>query len=221
MSGYPIHIITNYRAGKISRQQFIKQFSEWQKANTINFDCKGTADRSGVHVTYRGVTATIRDGTLSFITGSNCEPASPAHFLHHDAKNVFEFCRKVDFSIDRQTRGISMELRDIPESVVIQQVKQVIDATGLKVQRINTGCFAIGTGRNRRYIKTAEVGTCDFEGYDNTGRFLAIECKRPSGGRLSPAQKERIADINRKGGVAFVVHSGEEALQKLKQNNCI
>ena len=114
-----------------------------------------------------------------------------------------------------------MELKDIPESAVIQQVKQVLKVTGLKIQRINTGCFTIGEGRNRRYIKTADAGTCDFEGYDNQGRFLAIECKRPSGGRLSPAQKERIADINRKGGVAFVAHSGEEALEQLKKNHCI
>ena len=114
-----------------------------------------------------------------------------------------------------------MELKDIPESAVIQQVKQVIKMTGLKIQRINTGSFQIGAGQNRRYIKTAEAGTCDFEGYDNQGRFVAIECKRPSGGRLSPAQKERIADINRKGGVAFVAHSGEEALEQLKKNHCI
>ena len=111
--------------------------------------------------------------------------------------------------------------KDIPENVVIAEVKEIIKATGIKLQRINTGCFVIGTGRNRRFIKTADAGTCDFEGYDNTGRFVAIECKRPSGGRLSPAQKERIADINRKGGVAFVVHSGEEALQKLKEKGCI
>ena len=114
-----------------------------------------------------------------------------------------------------------MNLNEIPESVVIQQVKQVIKVTGLKIQRINTGCFTIGEGANRRFIKTADAGTCDFEGYDNKGRFVAIECKRPSGGRLSPAQKERIADINRKGGVAFVAHSGEEALEQLKKNHCI
>ena len=114
-----------------------------------------------------------------------------------------------------------MELKDIPESAVIQQVKQVIKMTGLKIQRINTGSFQIGAGQNRRYIKTAEAGTCDFEGYDNKGRFVAIECKRPSGGRLSPAQKERIEDINAKGGVAFVAHSGEEALEQLKKNHCI
>ena len=111
--------------------------------------------------------------------------------------------------------------KDIPESAVIGEVKAIIKATGIKLQRINTGCFTIGEGRNRRYIKTADAGTCDFEGYDNKGRFVAIECKRPSGGRLSPAQKERIEDINRKGGVAFVAHSGEEALQKLKEKRCI
>lgn len=114
-----------------------------------------------------------------------------------------------------------MDLKDIPESAVIQQVKQVLKVTGLKIQRINTGCFTIGEGRNRRFIKTADAGTCDFEGYDNIGRFVAIECKRPSGGRLSTAQKERIADINQKGGVAFVAHSGAEALEKLQQRGCL
>ena len=112
-------------------------------------------------------------------------------------------------------------LKTIPESAVIDEVKNVIKTTGLKVQRINTGCFAIGQGKNRRYIKTAEAGTCDFEGYDNHGRFLAIECKRPVGGRLSPAQEERIKDINDKGGIAFVARSGAEALDKLKQYDCI
>ena len=114
-----------------------------------------------------------------------------------------------------------MDLKDVPESAVVQQVKTVIKATGLKLQRINTGCFQIGEGQHRRFIKTADAGTCDFEGYDNKGRFVAIECKRPTGGRLSPAQRERIEDINRKGGVAFVAHSGAEALEKLKQYGCL
>ena len=117
--------------------------------------------------------------------------------------------------------GRFMDLKDIPESAVVQQVKTVIKATGLKLQRINTGCFQIDEGRQRRFVKTAEAGTCDFEGYDNHGRFLAVECKRPVGGKLSPAQEARINDINRKGGVAFVVHSGEELLQKLKERHCI
>ena len=114
-----------------------------------------------------------------------------------------------------------MELKKITEKEVVKQVKQVIKATGIKLQRINTGCFVIGTGTNRRFIKTADAGTCDFEGYDNKGRFVAIECKRSSGGRLSPAQRERIEDINKKGGVAFVAHSGEEALKQLQERGCL
>ena len=83
-SGYPIELITSYRAGKISRQQFTKQFSDWQKARGINYDCKGTADRSGVYITYRGIKATIRNGLLCW--------------KNNTAKTVFEFQRKVDFS---------------------------------------------------------------------------------------------------------------------------
>lgn len=116
---------------------------------------------------------------------------------------------------------MNQELKDIPESAVVAEVKEIIKATGIKLQRINTGCFVIGTGANRRFIKTADAGTCDFEGYDNKGRFCAIECKRPVGGKLSPAQKWRIDDINAKGGVAFVAHSGQEALEQLKDRGCL
>ena len=84
MSDYPIELITNYRAGKINRQQFTKQFSDWQKSHGINFDCKGYADKSGVYMTYRGIKAAIRNGLLCW--------------KNNTAKTVFEFQRKVDFS---------------------------------------------------------------------------------------------------------------------------
>ena len=111
--------------------------------------------------------------------------------------------------------------RNVSESEVIREVKEVIRITGLKLQRINTGCFAIGEGRTKRFIKTAEAGTLDFEGYDNHGRHVGIECKRPVGGRLSDEQAARIDDINRKGGIAFVARSGNEALELLRKNKCI
>ena len=112
-------------------------------------------------------------------------------------------------------------LKAITEDAVVHEVKSVIDLTGLAIQRINTGAFAVGTGKARRFIRTANKGTLDFEGYDNRGRFVGIECKRPVGGRLSAEQKYRINDINKKGGVAFVVTSGEAALQQLKKAGCI
>lgn len=112
-------------------------------------------------------------------------------------------------------------LRDVPESEVIREVKEVIDITGLEIQRVNVGCFAVGEGRTKRFVRTAKKGTLDYEGYDNYGRHVGIECKRPVGGRLSDEQAERIDDINRKGGVAFAVTSGAEAMELLKINKCI
>ena len=112
-------------------------------------------------------------------------------------------------------------LKYIKESEVVKEVQAVIDATGLQVQRINTGAFATGTGRNRRFVRSAKKGTLDFEGYDNHGRFLGIECKRPIGGRVSPDQTARIADINKKGGIAFIARSGSDALTQFEINNCI
>lgn len=86
MSAYPIQLITDYRNGKFNRQQFQRQFSNWQKSNGINFDCKGTADRSGVCMTYRGIKAVVHNGLLCW--------------KNNTANSVFEFRRKVDFSLN-------------------------------------------------------------------------------------------------------------------------
>ena len=83
MTNYHLVLITNYRAGNITRQQFTKQFSDWQKSRGINYDCKGTADKNGVYLTYRGIRAEIRNGLLCW--------------KNNTAKTVFEFKRKVDF----------------------------------------------------------------------------------------------------------------------------
>lgn len=91
MSGYPIQLITDYRAGKVSRQQFMKQFSDWQKPNGINYDCKGTADKHGVYMTYREVRAEITGGILRFFADG-----------WKTAESAFEFRRKVDFSMNRR-----------------------------------------------------------------------------------------------------------------------
>lgn len=115
------------------------------------------------------------------------------------------------------------------ECEVVAEVKAVLISAGLMklneknpgppsmVQRINTGAFQTG----KRFIRSANPGTLDFEGYDFKGRMLGIECKRPKGGRLSPEQRARIDDINQKGGVAGVVRSGAEAAALLLKNGCM
>lgn len=83
-NSYPLQLVKAFRAGEITRQQFINKFTLWQKSCGINFDCKGTADRNGVYMTYRGIKAAIRNGLLCW--------------KNNTAKTVFEFRRKVDFS---------------------------------------------------------------------------------------------------------------------------
>lgn len=95
MSGYPIGLITNYRAGKISRQMFIKQFNDWQKSRGINYDCKGTGGKDWLGLTYRGRHAVIKGGVIVWTDDDSEETA----------RSIFEFRRKVDFAICRRLRG--------------------------------------------------------------------------------------------------------------------
>ena len=90
-NSYPLPLVRAYKAGEITRQQFINEFSNWQKSNGINFGCKGTADENGVYITYRGIRAEIRNGTLHFFSDGR-----------KTAQSVFEFRRKVDFSLNRR-----------------------------------------------------------------------------------------------------------------------
>lgn len=99
---YPREIIAAYASGAITKDQFKNQFAAWQKAHGMNYDCKGTADRRGVHITYRGVMATIRDGVLCFITGSYTDADGNRRHIRERAKTPFEFRRKVDFAMSKR-----------------------------------------------------------------------------------------------------------------------
>jgi len=85
---YPLQLVQTFRAGKISRQQFIKQFSDWQKSNDMIFDCKGTADKNGTYITYRGITAKIENGVLCW--------------KQNKAANLFTFQRQVDYAFNQE-----------------------------------------------------------------------------------------------------------------------
>lgn len=192
---FPRFLTEDYAEKIITRREFIQRFARWQERKYgLNFKCTGFGNSAGLFIAYRGVTGRCDGDSIVLGNGYRFKAAAPV-----------EVRRRIDHQICGEA---TMTIKDVPEREVIRQVKNVIKATGIKLQRINTGCFTVGKGRGRRFVKTAEAGTCDFEGYDSRGRFVAIECKRPVGGRISPAQAARIDDINRAGGVAFVAHSG-------------
>ena len=56
-------------------------------------------------------------------------------------------------------------LKHISEADVVREVKVVIKATGIKLQRINTGCFKTGD----RFIKTAEAARSTLRATTSSG----------------------------------------------------
>jgi hypothetical protein len=57
-----------------------------------------------------------------------------------------------------------------------------------------------------RWLHFGKKGSADILGILPGGRFLAVECKAPDG-RLSPEQRQFLADIKALGGMAIVAKS--------------
>ena len=91
-NSYPLPLVRAYKAGEITRQQFINKFSAWQKSNGINFDCKGSADRNGIFLTYRGITGQLTNGVI--VCGKI------------KAESVFNFQRKIDFALNAESQAL-------------------------------------------------------------------------------------------------------------------
>ena len=62
-----------------------------------------------------------------------------------------------------------------------------------------------------RFMPIGLKGKADILGVLPSGRFLAIEVKRPSG-RLSPDQEDFLENINVNGGLAFVAKSIDDVI---------
>lgn len=79
--------------------------------------------------------------------------------------------------------------------------------------RNNTGAVKIG----KRFIRYGTPGSSDIIGILPDGRFLAVECKREKGGRLSELQKAFLTAIQINGGVSIVARSVEELKKELEK----
>ena len=83
------------------------------------------------------------------------------------------------------------------------------------VRRQNTGAAKVGG----RFIKFGWTGCTDVLGMMKDGRLLAVECKRPKGGKLSTEQAHFISMVNQFGGCAFVAISAIDVLKNLGDLN--
>lgn len=101
---------------------------------------------------------------------------------------------------------------DQKESVVLKQCLEYLKWRQIFCYRNNTGCYK----RNGVYIHYGYNGSSDIIGILPDGRFLAVECKREKGGRLSEKQVEFLDTIKKNGGVAVCVNSVDELAKIIK-----
>jgi hypothetical protein len=90
-----------------------------------------------------------------------------------------------------------------------------LQATGViaRFWRNNTGALSIGDEGKKRFVRFGEPGLPDIIGIMANGRFLGLECKRPSG-VISKPQAEFVAMADGCGAVCGVVRSIDD-VQKL------
>lgn len=106
-----------------------------------------------------------------------------------------------------------MEARPL-ETQVLRACLDYLTLRGIFHWRANQGVIPTPNGSYRRFVGLR--GVADILGVLQTGRFLAVEVKRP-GGRLSDEQKTFLGRVAELGGVACCVSSIEELEVDLKE----
>lgn len=99
------------------------------------------------------------------------------------------------------------------EDEVLRGCLEYLRIHGVFAWRNNTGAIKIG----KRFIRYGTPGSSDILGIMPDGRFLAVECKREKGGRLSELQKAFLTAIKINGGVSIVARSVEELKKELEK----
>jgi hypothetical protein len=62
-----------------------------------------------------------------------------------------------------------------------------------------------------------KVGSSDILGILPGGRFLAVECKAPEGGRLSPEQRQFLDEVRALGGLSLVAKGWKDIDSALRE----
>lgn len=89
---------------------------------------------------------------------------------------------------------------------MLSQCLEYLKMLGIFCWRNNVGCAKIGN----RFMRFGLKGSSDILGIMPDGRFLAVECKREKGGKLSEEQSAFLDAIRSRGGLAICANSVHE-----------
>ena len=123
------------------------------------------------------------------------------------------------------TRKSENPLSRIKERDVMTDCKRLLrlltSARKLHYVRLNVTPMVIGTGRFKRYVPNPEmIGLPDILAWIKNGPCIAIELKRPVGGKLSDGQKEFQQSLEYLGHPYHVVTSMKQLETILASYGC-
>ncbi len=98
-----------------------------------------------------------------------------------------------------------------PEGAVLSAILDYLKARKIYAFRMNTGAGKLTNGASHasRFVRFGFPGCSDILGILDDGRFLAIEVKSEKG-KATFEQLDFLAEIAKRGGVAFVARSIED-----------
>ena len=81
--------------------------------------------------------------------------------------------------------------------------------------RSNTGAVAAEYRGKKRFIRFGVKGAADIFGIiPPEGRFVAIEVKRPGGGKQTDEQKQFQEKVEKNGGLYFLVYGVQDLIER-------
>ena len=98
------------------------------------------------------------------------------------------------------------------EADIQSKILDFLEEKGFMVVKFHNGSHKVRGGFIR--ARKTSVGIPDIIGMTPNGRFIGVEVKKP-GGVATKEQKAKVAQINASGGVAVIVESLGELIQKL------
>jgi hypothetical protein len=101
------------------------------------------------------------------------------------------------------------------ERDILSACLKLLSTRGIPCFRNNTGAFALGDGPSKRFFRAGTVGSSDILGViPPSGRFLAIETKRP-GEKPTAEQRAFLRAVQDAGGVGLVITDVRELAEAL------
>ena len=92
---------------------------------------------------------------------------------------------------------------DTREAPLLRGALDLLALSGFDPIRVHSGRVKTASGH---WMRLAPRGTADvIASCPHSGRLVAVECKRPKGGRRQPGQAEFLARVRARGGVGIFV----------------